>query len=60
MKIYIEDICIDLSNNHKKIGDEIEFLKQNYNTIYMGKYFYASYKDLKIEAEFMIDDVFKK
>jgi hypothetical protein len=26
----------------------------------MGKYFYESYKELKIDAEFMIDVVYKK
>ena len=27
MTLNIEDICIDLSENNKKIDDEIEFLK---------------------------------
>jgi hypothetical protein len=26
----------------------------------MGKYFYESYKELKIDAEFLIDTVYKK
>ena len=47
MTLDIEDICIDLSNNTKKIDDEIEFFKKNYNKIYMGKYFYESYEKLK-------------
>ena len=28
MKIDINDICIDLSNNNKKIDDEIDFFKK--------------------------------
>ena len=60
MTLDIEDICIDLSNNTKKIDDEIEFFKKNYNKIYMGKNLYESYEELKIDAEFMIDVVYKK
>jgi hypothetical protein len=59
MTLDIEDICIDLSKNNKKIDDEIEFFEKKYNKIYMGKYFYESYEELKIGAEFMIDAVYK-
>ena len=59
MTLDIEDICIDLVNDNKKFDDEIEFFKINYNKIYMGKYFYESYEELKIDAEFMIDAVYK-
>jgi hypothetical protein len=60
MTLDIEDICIDLVNDNKKFDDEIEFFKKNYNKIYMGIYFYRSYEELKIDAEFMIDAVDKK
>ena len=60
MTIDIDSICIDLVNNNKKIDDEIEFFKKKYNKIHMGKYFYESYEELKIDAEFMIDAVYKK
>ena len=60
MTLDIEDICIDLVNDNKKFDDEIEFFKKNYNKIYMGKCFYESYEELKIDAEFMIDAVYKK
>ena len=39
---------------------KLNFLKKNYNKIHMGKYFYESYEELKIDAEFMIDAVYKK
>jgi hypothetical protein len=29
------------------------------NKIFMGKYFYESYEELKIDAEFMMDVVYK-
>ena len=54
MTLDIEDICIDLSKNNKKIDDEIELFKKNYNKIYMGEYFDESCEDSKIDAEFMI------
>ena len=50
MTLDIEDICIDLSKNNQKFNDEIEFFKKNYNKIYMGKYFYESYEELKIDT----------
>ena len=59
MTIDIEEICIDLSKNNKKFDDEIDFFKKKCNKIYMGKYFYESYEELKIDAEFMIDAVYK-
>jgi hypothetical protein len=39
---------------------KLNFLKKNYNKIYMGKYFYGSYEELKIDTEFMIDNVYNK
>ena len=48
-----------LKKNNKKFDDEIEFFKKNYNKIYMGKCFYESYEELKIDAELMIDVVYK-
>ena len=60
MSMDIEDICIDLVNDNKKFDDEIQFFKKNYNKIYMGKCFYESYEELKIDAEFMIDADYKK
>ncbi len=60
MTLDIEEVWIDIVNDNKKIKDEIEFLKKNYNKIHMGKYFYESYKELKIDAEFMISINFFK
>jgi hypothetical protein len=60
MTLDIEEVCIDLVNENKKFKDEIKFFKKNYNKIHMGKYFYESYKELKIDVEFMIDTVYKK
>ena len=60
MTLDIDNICVDLVNNNKKFDDEIEFFKKNYNKIYMGKYFYESYEELKIDVEFMFDVVYKK
>ena len=60
MSMHIEEVCIDLVNDNKKFDDEIEFFKKNYSKIHMGKYFYESYEELKIDAEFMIDAVYKK
>ena len=60
MTLDIEDTCIDLIKNNKKFDDEIEFFKNIYNKIYMGKYFYESYEELKIDVEFMFDVVYKK
>jgi hypothetical protein len=51
---------MDIVNDNKKFKDEIEFLKKNYNKKHMGKYFYESYKELKIDAEFMISINFLK
>jgi hypothetical protein len=59
MTLTLEDICIDLCKNNKTFDDEIEFFKKNYNKIHMGKYFYESYEELKIDVEFMIDVVYK-
>ena len=60
MTLDIEEVCIDLVNDNNKFDDEIEFFKKNYNKIHMGKYFYKSYKELKIDVEFFIDTVYKK
>ena len=61
MSLDIEEVCIDLVNDNKKFDDEIEFFKKNYNKIYAdSKCFYESYEELKIDAEFMIDAVYKK
>ena len=60
MSLDIEEVCIDLVNDNKKFDDEIEFFKKNYNKIHMEKYFYESYEELKIDAEFLIDTVYKK
>ena len=60
MTLDIEEVCIDLVNDNNKFDDEIEFFKKNYNKIHMEKYFYESYEELKIDAEFMIDVVYKK
>ena len=59
MTLDIEEVCVDLVNDTKKFKDEIEFFKKKYNKIHMGKFFYESYKELKIDAEFMIDVVYK-
>ena len=59
MSMDIEEVCIDLVNDNKKFDDEIEFFKKNYNKIYTdNKYFYESYEELKIDAEFIIDCVY--
>ena len=59
MSMHIEEVCIDLVNDNKKFDDEIEFFKKNYNKIYTdNKYFYESYEELKIDAEFIIDCVY--
>jgi len=42
----------------KKIDDEIEFFKQNYKKIYMGKYYYDSWEELKIDVDFFVDYVY--
>jgi len=60
MTLDIEEVCIDLVNDNNKFDDEIEFFKKNYNKIHMEKYFYESYEELKIDAEFLIDTVYKK
>jgi hypothetical protein len=60
MTLDIEEVCMDIVNDNKKFKDEIEFLKKNYNKKHMGKYFYESYKELKIDAEFMISINFLK
>jgi hypothetical protein len=51
MKIDINDIYIDLK---KKFDDEIEFFKQNYYNIYMGKCFNDSWEELKIDVDFLL------
>jgi len=38
---------------------QLNFFKKNHNKINMGKYFCESYEELKIDAEFMIDVVYK-
>jgi hypothetical protein len=59
MTLNIDNICIDLSKDNKNLTMKLNFLKKKYNKIYMGKYFYESYEELKIGAEFMIDAVYK-
>ena len=54
MTLDIEEVCIDLVNDIKKFKDKIDFFKKNCNKIHMGKYFYESYKELKIDVEFMM------
>ena len=59
MTLNIDDIRIDLSKDNKNLTMKLNFSKKNYKKIYMGKYFYESYEELKIDAEFMIDAVYK-
>jgi hypothetical protein len=54
MTLDIEDICVDLSKNNKKVDDAINFFLKNHSKINMGKYFCESYEKLKIDAELMI------
>jgi hypothetical protein len=60
----IDDVCIAFPKNNNKFDDEIVFLKNNYNKIFMtigdkeNKLYYDSYQELKTDVEWLCEHVY--